>query len=334
MPSDEDGMMSNFISQCKSELHKIEIMLNNFNVTSKYPGENILKDGMKIFKEVIDIRDTLEFFKKVYDLEGDFLDYVDKIDNIKGFFFKKENGVIEISSKGEQRIIFDNAIEKLRNYDENKEYIVNDEIKEIVEEIKAILRMKEPYSKIPTIPLLIEKYNNKILLLLEEESIPVLGFIQTCKKEVIETLENYDFKNKFFNAINEEFNNLTTRTEKANGFAVLSSMSDLSEKLKLKWIKEIVAEDERQKRLKAKEIELANNIKDPSGATKGNGTGYIAEPVKPEPEVVIKTKTLSMRELVKGQKVIKNTTDINEVVEALRKRLEEELEQDTIISLI
>ena len=222
----------------------------------------------------------------------------------------------------------------LKNYDENKEYIVNDEIKEIVEEIKTILRMKEPYSKIPTIPLLIEKYNNKILSLLEEESIPVLGFIQTCKKEVIETLETYDFKNKFFNVINEEFNNLTTRTEKANSFAVLSSMSDLSEKLKLKWIKEIVTEDERQKRLKAKEIELANNIKDPSGAIEGNETGYIAEPVKPEPEVVIKTKTLSMRELVRGQKVIKNTTDINEVVEALRKKLEEELEQDTIISLI
>lgn len=334
MPSDEDGIMSLFKEHSRTELHRIEVMLNNFNITSRYPGEDILKKGRELFKDIIEVKDTLEFFKKVYDLEDDFLDYVDKIDNIKGFFFKKENGTIDTSSKGEQRLIFDSAIETLKNYDENKEYIVNDEIKEIVEEIKIILRMKEPYSKIPTIPLLIEKYNNKILSLLEEESIPVLGFIQTCKKEVIETLENYNLKNKFFNGINEEFNNLTTRTEKANSFAVLSSMSDLSEKLKLKWIKEIVAEDERQRRLKAKEIELANNIKDPSGAIEGNDTGYVAEPVKSEPEVVIKTKTLSMRELVRGQKVIKNTTDIDEVVEALRKKLEEELEQDTIISLI
>ena len=333
MPSDEDGMMSEFIAQCESELYKIKIMLNNFTLTSKYPGENILKDGMRIFKEVIDIRDTLEFFKKVYDLEEDFLHYVDNIDNIKGFFFKKENGVLEVSSKGEQRIIFDNAIESLKNYDENKEYIVNDEIIEIVEDIKSILRMKEPYSKIPTIPLLIENYNTKILTLLEEESVPVLGFIETCKSEVIGTLEEYDFKDKFISEINKEFDNLINRTECANNFVVLSSMSDLAEKLKLKWVKEIVAENEKQKRLKAKEIEISNNIKK-SPTKVESDLEYIETTVKPEVEIVIKTKTLSMRELVRGQKVIKNINDIDEVVEALRKKLEEELEEDTIISLI
>ncbi len=333
MPSDEDGMMSIFKEQCKLELHKIDIMLNNFSVTSKYPGEEILRKGMKLFKEVIEIKDTLEFFKKVYDLEDEFLAYVDEIDNIKGFFFKKESGVIDTSSKGEQRIIFDNAIEKLKSYEDNKEYIVNDEFSEIVEEIKTILRMKEPYSKIPTIPLLIERYNNKILELLEKESIPVLEFIQISKKEVIETLESYDFKNKFLNRIIEEFNNLTNRTEKANNFAVLSSMSDLSEKLKLKWIKEIVTEDERQKRLKAREIEAANRVAE-TNALKGNDSGYTVESVNQEPEIVIKTKTLSMRELVKGQKVIKNDDDIEAVVEALRRKLKEELEKDTIISLV
>lgn len=333
LPSDEDGMMSIFIEHCKSELHKIELMLSSFSITSRYPGEDILKEGRKLFKDAIDINDTLEFFKKVYDLEEDFLDYVDNIDNIKGFFFKKQNGVIETNSKGEQRVIFDNAIDKLKNYEENKEYIVNDEIKNIVEEIKSILRMKEPYAKIPTVPLLVEKYNNKILSLLEEESIPVLGFIETCKKEVIETLEGYEFKSKLINQIIEEFNGLINRTKKANSFAVLSSMSELSDKLKLKWIKEIVAEDERQKRVKAKEIETANRVLE-TRSLEGSTGEYRALPINPEPEVVIKTKTLSMRELVKGQKVIKNTTDINEVVEALRKKLEEELEKDTIISLV
>ncbi|MDU1180602.1 MAG: BREX system P-loop protein BrxC [Clostridium sp.] len=333
MPSDEDGMMSLFKEHSRTELHRIEVMLNNFTVTSRYPGEDILKKGRELFKDVIEVKDTLEFFKKVYDLEEDFLDYVDEIDNIKGFFFKKENGTIDTSSKGEQRVIFDNAIDKLKNYEDNKEYIVNDEIKEIVEEIKTILRMKEPYLKIPTIPLLIEKYNNKILSLLEEESVPVLGFIETCKKEVIETLDGYDFKDKFISEIIREFDNLTNRTESANNFAVLSSMSDRAEKLKLKWVKEIVTEDERQKRIKAKEIELASSVKEaPESA--GNNTECVVEAVKPEPEVVIRTKTLSMRELVKGQKVIKNDSDIDQVIEALRRKLKEELEKDTIITLI
>ncbi|TCO79772.1 BREX system P-loop protein BrxC [Marinisporobacter balticus] len=333
LPTDEDGIMSIFKDQCKKELSKINEMLVNFSLRTSYPGEKTLKDGKQLFTEILEVTDTIEFFKKVYDLEDDFLDYTDNIDDIKGFFYKKENGRIEFSSKGEQRIIFDNALDKLNNYEDNKEYIVNDDIKAIIEDIKAIIRMAKPYSEIPTIPLLIEKYNDKILSLLEEESVPIKGFIEMCRKEVFDTLEGYEFKAKFESRVIEEFNNLCNRLESASSFAVLSSMSDLAEKVKLKWIKEIVTEDERQKRTKLKEIGQANRVAEKSGngEIKDTTSSYKIEPI---PEVVIKTKTLSMRELVKGQKTIKNKDDIDEVVEALRKRLREELDKDTIISLV
>ncbi|NSB15660.1 BREX system P-loop protein BrxC [Clostridium beijerinckii] len=334
LPTDEDGIMSMFKGECTKELSRINEMLVNFSLRTSYPGENILKDGKKIFSEIIEITDTIDFFKEVYDLENDFLDYAENIDEIKGFFYKKENKTIDYSSKGQQRIIFDDALDKLKNYDDNKEYIVNDEIKSIIEEIKEIIRMPKPYTKIPTIPLLIGEYNDKVVELLEEESIPVKGYIEKCKKEVLETLEEYDFEDKFKNNIIEEFNDLNKRIEGASSFVVLSSMSDLAEKVKLKWIKEIVAEDEKRKRIEAKGIQQVGN-----GTTTNpdNGGKYPTTPVStpdPIPQVVIKTKTLSMRELVKGQKTIKNDADIDEVVEALRRKLREELEKDTIISLV
>ncbi|URZ01942.1 BREX system P-loop protein BrxC [Clostridium felsineum] len=334
LPTDEDGIMSMFKEECRKELSRINEMLVNFSLRTSYPGENVLKDGKKIFSEVIEITDTIDFFKEVYDLENDFLDYAENIDEIKGFFYKKENGRIEFSSKGEQRIIFDNALDKLSNYEDNKEYIVNDEIKEIIEEIKEIIRMPKPYTKIPTIPLLIEKYNNKVVELLEEESIPVKGYIEKCKKEVLETLDEYDFKDKFKNSIIEEFSSLYNRLEGASSFAVLSSMSDLAEKVKLKWIKEIVAEDEKRKRIEAKGIQQVGNGTTTNPSDGGKQPNTPMSTVDPIPQVVIKTKTLSMRELVKGQKTIKNNDDIDEVVEALRKKLKEELEKDTIISLV
>ena len=94
-----------------------------------------------------------------------------------------------------------------------------------------------------------------------------------------------------------------------------------------------MSEDETLKRIKAKEIEAANRAKE-AESTIGKGIEYVVEPVKLEQKVVIKTKTLSMRELVKGQKVIKNDEDIDAVLESLRRKLKEELEKDTIISLI
>ncbi|MCB2341108.1 BREX system P-loop protein BrxC [Clostridium estertheticum] len=333
LPSDEDGIMSIFKDECRKELSRINEMLVNFALRTAYPGEKVLKDGNRLFTEIIAITDTIDFFKKVYDLEENLLEYVDNIDKIKGFFYKKENGKIEVSSKGAQRIIFDNATDKLKNYEDNKEYIVNDDIKEVIGEIKEILKMVKPYDKIPTLPLLIEKYNNDIVALLEVESVPVKGFIEMCRNEVFETLDGYDSKCKFESMVMEEFNMLYDRLESTSSFAVLSSMSDLAEKVKLKWIKEIVTENERQNRIKAKEIEEANRVAE--GVAKGEKEikmpPYIVDII---PEVVIKTKTLSMRELVKGQKTIKNNDDIDEVVEALRLKLRQELDKDTIISLV
>lgn len=334
MPSDEDGMMTSFKESSRSELHRIDLMLNNFSIGCKYPGEDILKKGQKLFKEVVEIKDTLEFFKEVYDLEDDFLDYVDKIDNIKGFFYKKENGTIDTSSKGEQRIIFDNAIKTIKNFDENREFIVNDEIDKIVNEIKDITKMKEPYSKIPNIPLLIEKYNNKVLELLEDESKPVIEFIKQSKKEVIETLETYDLKDKFELQVIDDFNRYVDRSEKADNFTTLSSMKDLTDKLKVKWIRQIVSEAETIKRLKEQEIAKAATITETQSKDDYKATKPLEQRAIPQVKVEIKTKTLSMRELVKGQKVIKNESDIDEIVETLRSKLKAELDTDTIITLI
>ena len=329
IPSDEDGMMASFKESSRSELQKIDLMLNNFSIGCKYPGEDILKNGQKLFKEVIDIKDTLEFFKEVYNLENDFLDYVDNIDNIKGFFYKKGNGMIDMKSEGEQKKIFDNAIKILENYDENKEFILDDDIKTIINEIKSILRMEKPFDKIPEVPMLIEKYNNKLLELLEIESVPVKSELQKCEKEVLETLDKYTFKDKYKDKVIEEFDSLGKRIESADNFITLSAMPGLIEKTRVKWIKEIIEEDNREKiskQIKEKEV-LEHTKKDDE--IKDTSDELIDKKKKS-----IKTKTLSMRELVRGQKVIKDENDIDEIIETLKRRLKEELEEDTIINLI
>lgn len=334
IPSDEDGMMTHFKDSCAKELQKIELMLNNFDIDSKYPGEDILRNGQKLFKETLEIKDTLEFFKNIYETEDDFLDYVDNIDNVKGFFFKKENGIIDTSSKGEQKIIFDNAIRTLKNFEENREFIVNDEIDNIIKEVKEIIKNKRPYNDIPKIPLLVEKYNNKVLELLEQESKPIIEFISKCRLEVNEALESYNVKEKFEAEVNQDFSRYIDRTEKADNFTTLSSMSDLADKLKVKWIKQIICEAETIKRLKEKEIINVEIVTEESENNSSQEVKPLVKPSVSQQKIEIKTKTLSMRELVKGQKVIKNEQDIDDVVENLREKLKKELEKDTIISLI
>ena len=66
MPSDEDGMMSLFKQECNNEISKIDAMLNAYDIKHRYPGEDILKLGKDLFKKITSIRDTIEFFKEVY----------------------------------------------------------------------------------------------------------------------------------------------------------------------------------------------------------------------------------------------------------------------------
>lgn len=317
LPSDEDGLMNSFKDQCRNELDKIKDMLRNYNFKSHYPGEDILKEGKRVFEEIIDVKDTVEFYKKVYDLEDELLDYEEAIDDIKSFFFKKENGRIDFDSKGEQRSIFDNAVNTLNNYEENKEFIVNNEVNNIVNEIKQIIKMKEPYKKIPSIPLLVEKYNNKILELLEEESKPVKKDIEACKDEVLRSADEYNLIEEFSEKINEQFESIMKRVESANNFIILSAMSDLAEKSKVKLINEI--ENKYRISMPTEKTVITEEEQDPKTA---------------EISPVLKTKTISFKELVKWQRVIKSKEDIDEIVEDLRKKLQEQLENNTIINLV
>ncbi|MGL4874346.1 MAG: BREX system P-loop protein BrxC [Clostridium sp.] len=324
LPSDEDGMMTSFKESSRTELFKIESMLREFSLKFKYPGEKILKEGEKLFKEILEIKDTLEFFKEVYNLEDDFLDYVDNIDNIKGFFFKEENGKRET---GEQKKIFDNGLKTIENYEENKEYLLNEEITEIIKEIKEILKMEKPYSKIPQIPLLIEKYNNKILDLLEEKAKPVIELIENNKKEVIQILEESDLKDKFMVEIEERFKSLKERAEKADKFTTLPSIKEIADNTKIKWIETILNEKQRIEEEKRK-----SQIKEkPATFEKGgNETTTIKVTEKPK----IKNKAVDVKKLVQGQRVIRNEEDIEKVLDILREKLKKELDENTILNLV
>jgi len=93
--------MSIFKEEGRKELSKINEMLVNFSFKISYPGEEVLKSGKKLFVEISNIKDTLEFYKEVYDLENGLLDYVEKIEKIKRIKARK----IELEEEEEKGTI-------------------------------------------------------------------------------------------------------------------------------------------------------------------------------------------------------------------------------------
>ena len=198
--------------------------------------------------------------------------------------------------------------------------------------------MAKPYGKIKDIPVLIGKYNDKIVELLEIKSEPVIDFIEGCKKEVLETLDNEEVKEKFSNKILEEFNSQIEKVERSKSFMELSSMKEPAENLRLKWIQKIITENEvikRREERKLSELTSTRGVgeEEPKNSY-GNDNEVPVDKVKPVEIIQVKTKAVSVRELVKGEKIIKNEADIDAVIESLRIKLKNELEENTIINLI
>ncbi|MEG1287669.1 MAG: BREX system P-loop protein BrxC [Clostridium sp.] len=178
--SDEDGVMIEFKDIAKDKLYEIERLLDKYKL-ARYPGKKVLETGKDLTQQCLDYREPVEFFKCVDSLYDDFLDYEEDADEIMKFF-KEGNS---------QKKHFDLALSKIKHAEDNKDYL-DSETKEIVNPIIEIVEMKEPYKRIHELPMMIEKYNDKLLDLYENEAEQIRPTLINHKNEVLSYLESFE----------------------------------------------------------------------------------------------------------------------------------------------
>lgn len=321
MPKDEDSMMKIFKGYCSTEITKIDGMLSHYGTISKYPGKDVLVEGKDVFQEIVNENDTIAFFELVSKREDDLLDYDDNVQDIKGFF----------DTKGTQKKHFDDALEKIKNFEENDIFITDDETIKIIDNIKEIVKDNKPYRKIQNLPVLINKYNEKILELLEQKAEPVKDQIEISKAQVLDELNKHSFSSEYKNEVLQSFNQIYSRIESVNSFAQLAAITSSIDPLRVRLITNILNRQKEEDAKKARE----NSPKDEItyiGSTATEGATVVNEP--PVKVNRIKNKSVSINSLLLGSKEIKNEDDIEDVLNALRQKLKSQLEEDTIITLI
>ncbi|MDA2145829.1 MULTISPECIES: BREX system P-loop protein BrxC [unclassified Bacillus cereus group] len=304
LPNDEDGIMNKFKELSRDEKSAIELLLTNYS-RRYYPGQKVLEDGIELFKVIISVKDATTFYNKVKEMEEDFLDYGEDVGVIKDFF-------------KDQRKVYDDAASKIDLFDKSQTYVTDQEAIKVINDIKSILKKAEPYSDIHKLPNLVTKFNDKYVELLEKESEPVRSVIKSDFEKVKEELNKYEFKDKLWGRVQEAFTGLLTRLDCANEFADVISMKVESDRIKTVFFNEISTEIERMK----PSVVVPPIVDTPS---KTGSTPTVK---------VKKTKNVSMQNLLPETKEIKTKEDIEDVVELIRQKLENEWNEDTIIKLI
>ncbi len=309
MPNDEDGLMDRFKEYCARELnlrspdtddYGIYLLLEKYKNNKYYPGKEVLEKGLELFEQITKIKDVSDFYEKVYELKDDLLDYEEDVFDVKKFFKNQSE-------------IFDKAAFQLSIFEKNRTYVIDKETLDIVKEIELILNLKEPYLQIHRLPDLINSFRSNFIELLEVECKPIRKVIEADYKTVSDELDIYKFSNEFISKIKHRFENLLERLDSVNNFYEAIAMKEESDRIKLRCFNDIEAENKR--------IAEENHGNDETREGEDDSYNKV-------------TKNISIKNILRGVKIIETKDDIDEVVEEFRRKLIEELKDDTKLKLV
>ena len=312
---DEDTMMKNFQRYCESTITTIERLEAKYE-NYAYPGKKVLTDGKALLCSVSGIEAPMEFYNTVAKKRDDFLDFSEDFEPVKAFF------------NGEQLEIFTRALDMLAIYDDSKTYIVDSELEGVVKQMRTIVRMERPYSEIPKLPELRQKFMEAYLKVLKAEEAPVLDSIAQDRARVLEVLRTKEYYDEKKDAYIRLFDEIKEGAESCNNVSTLRSFADKANALKLRLLNEMDTKDVEIVAKKAEE-----EAKRQAEEAEKKGDSAPVEPVTPAPKAK-KTRNISIKKAAKTSSWrLESAADVDNYLATLRASLLSELEDNDIVNV-
>ena len=200
----------------------------------------------------------------------------------------------------------------MKVYDDSKTFIVDEKLEQYVKEIKTILTKEMPYSDIPKLPNLIEKFEAAYTSILSKMESPVLAAIEDARSRVYEVLDTKSYKDEFQDRFVKLFKEIWAKANTCENVATLQNIKVEADALKVRLLNEMAKKDE----------EIAGKIYDEVG----DGSDS-KKPRKKRKSISIKSVSLS------SSWQIEFAQDLDQYITTLKEQILKELDPDTIISI-
>lgn len=309
LPQDEDGLMAQFQELCCSEYDTIVELLGNYNGTP-YPGQTILEQGRDRFHDILQFKDPADLFCRLEELYDELLDYEEEAADVKKFF------------SGNQRTIFDKAINSQELFEANRVYL-SGSAEDIICQIEDIVSSPVPYSQIIKLPELTSKFEQEFSSVLDEERALTKQVINSDWAKIKHELELYSASDQLQSQCETGFKNLLDKTDQAEHIYEAVAMKDESDRLKARLIKNIQAEFYEQARKSREKMKDTNMAGEPTDTI---------EPVLDY--ITSKTVNITLNELLPQAWYIKEESDIDLLLEQIKQKLKDKLTANTVIRLL
>ncbi|MGE7923347.1 BREX system P-loop protein BrxC [Viridibacillus arvi] len=154
---DEDSLIQNIRNLIRQQVEEIRQYKANYATGKKYPGLSLLDKGLEYFGQFTQQLDNVSFLTKLKNMEEDLADWKDDVSLVKSFFSTN------------QKDLFEQGVNGLAKYEENKAYLVSIEVEEAMNELRDIVQNPIPYKKIKDISNYLHVLNTEITAVLADK---------------------------------------------------------------------------------------------------------------------------------------------------------------------
>ena len=303
--SDPDRLQQNLKEQFYRLQDKCGYYLETAESKKEYPGKKELRDARELLSKMISVNQQKEFFNRMYEFKGDFLDLAEDLDPVLNFY----------GNETQKKLFDDYGLRALDFYESSKEHIVNSELEENIRKIKEVILNKRPYTKIKDLPKLYEDFIMLYGAVLDEKRGPVVQIIEQDRSILLKSIEGKWFEDKYKGDINKTFDDLKDRVERANNISYMLGFKDKADSLRTQFSNRIDNEPE----------------EDPS--TGGNGHSGIAEPGPVDPKPMKKVTINVIARNITTEWQIETEEDLDEYLNRFKKQIIDKLDENKILKI-
>jgi hypothetical protein len=303
LADDEDGLVKDIRHQIELRIEEINSYKKRYE-GRKYPGFSLLDKGLEYFSKFDHSIDNLTFFQRFKDMEDDLAYWFEDILSVKSFF------------GANQKDIFDNGLQALNNYEENKSYVQTEEVETAMESLDGILNDPLPYSRIKDIPKLVYVLEEQMQAVLKNKKEIAREKVQLDHDEVSLQANQYGVSQQTKSRIDNFYNNLLSMVDSYTDIHKVDAAITRSNSNKSTELYNIKHEIEEWIRKKEKE-----HVREEDDGE---------EPIAPEQipqEPIIQKETVDVFELMNVD-TLTTEEDVDKYINTLSNKLKEIIRQN------
>ncbi len=310
---DDDIIMKQFKNYASKKLLEFNEIMVEYRINDKYPGKSVMEKAKQRLDEINSITDPAQFFRTVNDIRDELLDDAEDTTPVFDFFHS------------EQKTIFESSLNNVAVFENSKTYVRERDIIDLVASMESIIKSSKPYSQIQKLPEMNQKFISIYVKLKKMEADQIRPIVSDDSKKVMDVLRTKPFADILENKVIKRFAEIATKLNASNEIAVIKNIRLESDTIKLRLLDEI---EEYERTHTPKPVLVT------STSQSDKETGDSAMTPQAQLTVTKKKKNLSISNVAGARTInIESEQDVDRFLAEMKKKIMQELDEDTIVTL-